>query len=152
MTSSDPATDDDREREVLAFGRPVEWATEAEYGAVFFGPEKSRQFPPLPVGNAASLLEAGHVDPEYRHNDAPAAAELAEWARSVQTRHRDLQLEVGLIGYVVSPERNDTRIAFEGVSIRSPGPIPEALRREVAKRFSPDMLSIDDFSVEIIWD
>lgn len=152
MTADELGADDDREREVMAFGRPIEWAAEAEYGAVFFGPEKSRQFPPLPVGNAASLLEAGHVDPEYRHNDAPPAAELVEWARSVQTRHRDHQLEVGLIGYVVSPEREDARIAFEGVSIRSPGPVPETLRREVAKRFSPDLLSIDDFTVELVWD
>lgn len=144
--------EDARAREELAFGRPIEWASEAEYGAVFFGPEKSRQFPPLPVGNAETLLENGLLDPEYRHNDAPPAAELIEWARSVQTRYRDHQFEVGLIGYLVSPERDDARIAFEGVAIRSPGPIPTALRREVAKRFSPDLLSIDDFAVEMIWD
>lgn len=154
MTADDREADatGDRGREEIAFGRPVEWATEADYGAVFFGPEKSRPFPPLPVGNAESLLENGYLDPGYRHNEAPPAGELVEWARSVQTRYRDHQFEVGLVGYVVSPEREDSRVALEGVSIRSPGPIPEALRREVAKRFSPDLLSVDDHELQLRWD
>lgn len=145
-------SDPDRTREELAFGRPVEWGAEADYGAVFFGPEKSHPFPPLPVGNAESLLENGYLDPGYRHNDAPPAGELIEWARSVQTRYRDHQFEVGLIGYMVSPEREDARVALEGVSVRSPGPVPEDLRREVAKRFSPDLLEVDDHAVVLRWD
>lgn len=150
MTGND--VDAHRDREEIAFGRPVEWATEAEYGAVFFGPEKSRTFPPLPVGNAESLLENGHLDPGYRHNDAPPAGELVEWARSVVTRYRDHQFEVGLIGYMVGPDREDARIALEGVSIRSPGPVPAELRREVAKRSSPDLLAVDDHEVQLRWD
>lgn len=148
------ATDleDVRERERVAFGRTIDWESEATHGAVFFGPEKRRQFPPLPVGNAVSLLENGLVDPEYHHNDAPPSAELIEWARSVQTEYREYQFEVGLIGYMVSPDRSDSRVAFEGVSIRSAGPIPEDLKARVAKRFSPDILAVDDFTIELLWD
>lgn len=147
-----PDLEDDRDRERIAFGRPIDWATEADFGTVFFGPEKSRQFPPLPVGTAEALLENGHVDAGGRHNAAPPAGELLEWAGGVQTRFKAHQFEVGLIGYMVGPDRPDARVAFEGVSIRSPGPIPTALKREVAKRFDPDLLTVDDFYVELVWD
>lgn len=144
--------DDARRAEQVAFGRTVDWETEADHGAVFFGPEKSRQFPPLPVGNAADLLEAGLLDAQHRHNDAPPSAELVEWARSVGRRYRAYQFEIGLIGYVVGPAREDSRVAFEGVSIRSAGPIPGDLKGEVAARFDPDLLVVDDFRIELLWD
>lgn len=147
-----PDVESDRERERIAFGRLVDWETESQFGTVFFGPEKSRQFPPLPVGNAQSLLERGYVDDRGRHNEAPPAGTLIEWAESVQTRYKPYQFEVGMIGYMVSPHRSDTRVAFEGVSIRSPGPIPTELKREVGKRFDPDLLTVDDFYIELVWD
>jgi hypothetical protein len=150
MTTSD--LEDDRQRERIAFGRRIDWESEARLGTVFFGPEKSRQFPPLPVGTAKSLLERGYVDAGARHNEAPPAGELVEWAESVQTRFKAHQFEVGLIGYMVSPHRSDARVALEGVSVRSPGPIPTGLKREVAKRFDPALLTVDDFYVELRWD
>jgi len=150
MTNSN--TEPNREREQIAFDRLIDWEAESKYGTIFFGPEKSRQFPPLPVGYAESLLESGHVDPDHQHNNAPRSMSLVEWARSVQTGFREYQFEVGMVGYMVSPERADSRVAFEGVVIRSPGPIPEELKREVAKEFNPDMMSVDDFTIFIRWD
>lgn len=143
----------DRRRERLAFGREIKWDEEGLLGTVFFGPQKNRPFPPLPVGVVETLFENGFIEPEYRHQEhAPTAGTLFEWAKHVQTEYRAYQFEVGLIGYMVSPRREDSRIAFEGVSIRSPGPIPEELKQEVAKEFSPDMLAVDDFEIRIQWD
>lgn len=142
----------DAEREQLAFGRRIDWVEEATFGTVFFGPEKHRQFPALSVGHVESLLENEYLDPRYRHNEAPPAEELVEWARSVQTRYKPYQFEVGLIGYMVGPDREDSRTALEGVIVRSAGPIPEDLKQEVAKRFSPDLLAVDDFVIELVWE
>lgn len=152
MTTPDLEGNRDRERELIAFGREIDWESEAQFGTVFFGPEKSRQFPPLPIGNAESLHENGYIDAQDRHNDAPPAGELIKWAKSIQMRYKAYQFEVGLVGYMVDPERPDTRISFEGVSIRSAGPIPEELKREVAKRFNPELLTVDDFYIELLWD
>lgn len=141
-----------REREEIAFGRPVDWAREAQYGTVYFGPEKPHPFPPLPIGTVQTLLENGYIDPNYRHNDAPRAVRLIKWASSVQQEYKQEQFEIGLIGYFVSPERPDSRVALTGIFIRSPGPIPESLKAKVAQDFSPDILVVDDFEIQIRWD
>lgn len=141
-----------REREHLAFGRVIDWEREGLFGTVFFGPSKHRDFPPLPVGNIRALIEAGYLDPDSAHNEAPHAGELVEWAEDVQDEYRDYQFEIGLIGYLVDPSRPDSRIRLEGVSIQSPGPIPESLKQDAAARFHADTLRVDDFDIVLMWD
>lgn len=144
---------DDRRREELAFGREIRWDEEGLLDTVFFGPQPDRGFPPLPVGNARTLLENGYVDPDERHAAAaPTAATLIDWATEVRAEYRDYQFEVGLVGYMTSPERADAGITFEGVSIRSPGSIPAGLQAEVAKAFSPDVLAVDDVELRLQWE
>lgn len=144
--------DSQREREEIAFGRLVDWEREAEYGTVYFGPDKPHPFPPLPIGTVQTLLENGYIDPDYRHNDAPRAVRMIDWAGSVQQEYKQEQFEIGLIGYFVSPKRPDARAALTGIFIRSPGPIPERLKARVARDFSPDILIVDDFEIQIRWD
>ena len=147
------ASSEDRRREELAFGRRIDWDKEGLLGTVFFGPEEKRKFPPLPVGTARTLLENGYIDPKNRHHEhTPTAKTLLDWASGIQTEYRSYQFEIGLIGYMVGPNREDTRITFEGVSIRSPGAIPNELKREAAKCFSPDLLVVDDFDIRVQWD
>jgi hypothetical protein len=141
-----------REREQLAFNRSIDWAHESNLGTVFFGVEKSRQFPPLDIRSIRKLADAGYIDLEASHNDAPSAGELLSFARWVVDEYRDYQFEVGFIGYMVSPEREDSRIRLEGVSIRSPGPIPDQLKATVVRRFNPDLLTVGDFVIELKWD
>jgi hypothetical protein len=145
-------SDTDRRREQIAFGRLIDWQREAQFGTVFFGPKKSELFPPLPIGNVQSLLENGYLDPNHRHNDAPRASKLVAWAGAIQQRYKQEQLEVGFIGYMVSPNRPDSRVALTGVSIRSPGPIPGALKAEATREFNPDLLTVDDFTIRMKWD
>lgn len=146
-------TDDNRRCEELAFGRRIRWDEEGLLDTVFFGPQRHRSFPPLPVGTARTLLENGYVDPDKRHaTDAPTAATLVDWTGEVSAEYRDYQLEVGLVGYMISPSRADAGITFEGASIRSPGTIPESLKGKVAKRFSPDLLAVDDYEILFQWE
>lgn len=145
-------TNRSREHERIAFGRPIDWDNEARYGTVFFGPEKAKQFPSLPVGTAVTLLETGYLDPDYRHNDAPPASVLVEWASRVRHRFKERQMEIGLIGYMVSPERDDSRTGLTGISMRSPKPLPDGIQREIAREFDPDLFQVDDFTVQIEWD
>lgn len=149
MGGSDGAPDD---RELLAFNRQIDWEREARVGTIFFGVEKSRQFPPLDVGTIRSLAEHDHIDLEASHNDSPPAGELLEFAKYVIDEYREYQLEVCLVGYMVSPDRGDSRVRLEGISIRSPGPIPDDLKSEVVRRFTPDLLTVDDFTIQMQWD
>ena len=141
-----------REREQLAFNRQIDWDRESQLGAVFFGVEKSRQFPPLDIRSISRLADAGYIDLEASHNDAPSARELLSFAREVVDEYREYQFEVGFIGYMISPERKDSRIRLEGISIRSPGAIPEQLKAAVVRQFDPDLLTVDDFVIELKWD
>lgn len=141
-----------REREYIAFNRPIDWDTEAHLGTVFFGVETNREFPPLDIDTIRTLAEEGHLDLAASHNESPPGRELLEWAADVQERYTEHQFEIGFTGHMVSPDRPDARISIEGVSIRCPGPIPEALKTAVARRFAPDLLTVDDFFLEIRWD
>lgn len=78
--------------------------------------------------------------------------ELLDFATGVVDHYREYQFEVGFSGYMVSPERSDSRIRLDGLSIRSPGPIPDELQSDVVRRFSPDLLTVDDFFIELRWD
>lgn len=148
MTGQRPS----QRRELLAFGRPIEWSHEGQLGTVFFGPEKGNEFPPLPIGNVKDLIEEEFLDPTARHNDAPPAGDLVEWAQTIRDEYEEFQLEVALIGYMVGPHREDARIRLNGVSIRSPGALPAELKRDVVREFDPELLSVNDIHIEIIWD
>lgn len=149
MATEDPQN---RKREHLAFGREIDWSAEGRLGTVFFGPEKGRTFPPLPIGTGQALIKEGYLDPRRRHNEAPPAGELVEWATTIFEEYRAWQFEIGLIGYMVGPHREDSRIALEGISIRSAGPIPEELQARVTRRFTPELLTVGDFTIEVLWD
>lgn len=139
-------------RELLAFGRPIDWENEGKLGTVFFGTKKGDEFPPLPIGNAKDLMREGFLDREARHNDAPPAGELVDWAERIRDKYRSSQIEIGLIGYMVGPHRQDSRIRLNGVAIRSPGPLPEPLKKEGASELDPDLLSVNTHHLEILWD
>lgn len=144
--------DSSQRRERVAFGRPIDWENEGRLGTVFFGPKKGDQFPPLPIGNVRDLLEEGYLDGDARHNEAPPAEDLVEWVERIRDKYCSTQVEIGLIGYMVGPVREDSRVRLTGVSIRSPGSLPRQLKRDVARKYDPDLLSINDVHVDILWD
>lgn len=146
------AQNDARERERIAFGRHIDWENEGLLGTVFFGPSTGSSFPPLPIRTVQELLEAGYLDPDATHNDAPRAAALLDWTRRIQEEYLEHQFEIGLTGYLVSPQRTDSRLRLTGISIRAPGPIPDSLKEEAGRAFDPDMLEVDEFEILLKWD
>jgi hypothetical protein len=147
-------TDEEAEyrREYLAFGRRIDWKSEGQLGTVHFGSNPSDEFPPLPIGTVTDLIDDGFLDPEDGHNEAPPAKELLAWARSIRDEFYSYQFEIGLTGYMVAPDRTDSRIQLNGVSIQSQGPLPEGLKRKSARRFDPDLVSVDESDIALIWD
>lgn len=139
-------------REYLAFGRRIDWESEGQLGTVYFGPNPSADFPPLPIGTVTDLIDEGFLDPEDGHNKAPPAKEILAWARSIRDEFRSYQLEIGLTGYMVAPDRADSRIQLNGVSIQSQGPVPEGVKRKSTRRFAPDLISVDESHIALIWD
>lgn len=146
------APNDIRERERIAFGRNIDWDDEGLLGTVFFGPEAKSAFPPLPIRTIQALQDAGHLDLDSSHNEAPTAGALLEWAKAIQDEYLEHQFEIGFTGYMVSPARGDARTRLTGISIRAPGPIPESLKREAGSAFDPDLLEVDDFEILLHWD
>lgn len=140
-----------REIERQLFNREIDWDTESTIGAVFFGPEKSREFPPLPRGPVYTALEQGYIDPGARQGNAPLAGQLLEWVDEIGTRYKEDQLDIGFIGYLTAP-RVSHELRLEGIVIRSVGQIPDDVEREAVKRFNPDYYTVDDGYLELRWE
>lgn len=139
-------------REYLAFGRRIDWESEGQLGTVYFGSKPSDDFPPLSIGTVTDLIDEGFLDPEDRHNEAPPAKDLLAWARSIRDEFHSSRIEIGLTGYMVAPGRADSRIQLNGASIRSRGPLPEGLKGKSTRRFDPDLVSVDESHMALIWD
>ena len=146
------AQNDTKSRERIAVGRDIDWENEGLLGTVSFGPSSGDAFPPLPIRTIEELLEAGHLDPYASHNEAPPTVALLEWAKDTQEEYLKHQFEIGFTGYMVSPNRSDTRTRLTGISIQAPEPIPEPLKREAGRAFKPDLLVVDDFEILLTWD
>ena len=143
-----PETTPDRER--VAFGQAVDWATDARFGTVYFGPADERPFPPLAPERARDLVAIGALDLAYRHNGAPPARELVEWAEELAT---DVAaVDVGLVGYMTGPARFDTRVAITGVSLEADTSLPGDLQGRVARDFDADFYAVDDCAVAFRWE
>ena len=97
-----------KEREQMVFGRPYN-PKNYECGGVC-------RFDYLDVDTAEKLMSLGYVDPEGTQNCSPTAEEMINFCAAYRTTN---DADPGLFylhGYVVSPERGDCRITFEGVA------------------------------------
>lgn len=88
------------ERELLVFDVPYNKKA-YELGGI-------RRFEDMAVGTAKELLRKGYVDPCDAQNLSPTAQEMIDFCDDGSDKWY-------LHGYVVSPEREDCRITFEGV-------------------------------------
>lgn len=116
MGGSDSAS---RDRELVAFNRRIDWDREAQLGTVFFGVEKSRQFPPLDIGTIRALAAKDHLDLDAAHNDAPRAAELREYKQKAPF------LRAGM-----NPTRGEATVLVGRPDISRPRPRSLSLRTE----------------------
>lgn len=146
--------DDAKRREVIAFGRPINWDSEGQFGAIRFGPDKSKEFPSIPLGTIRSLQREGYIDPEYSHNGAPPAGELVQWCDKIKSRYLEWQLVISLIGHMTRGSKDGGRegqVALTGFIIRSHDDIPDGVQRAFVQTFDPDIISIDAGKLRAEW-
>lgn len=144
-------TEDCSDREQIAFGRRIDWESEAPGGTVTFGPATSRDFNSLPLTTVNQLLEYGYLDLTDVHNEAPSVREFLEFLRMVKAEYGN-KVDVGLSGFMTAPERDDSRIRLDGFVISGDDGLPSGLRGSVHRRFSPNGISVTESSLHFWWD
>lgn len=104
----------DSQREIIVFGRAVDWDEEAGGGIVPLD---------IDVDTAQELVDEGYLDPSSRQNESPTAAEMIEL---VDTHGGVLH------GYMVSPHRDDARITLTSFTVC------DLSVEEVTNKYHPD--------------
>lgn len=90
---------------------------------------------------AVLAMKNGWIEPTDRHNDAPWAQELIDFAIKWRTA------SVTLGGYVVSPERADTRVTIDTVECN----MPEYVNRDFVKEWIELGAMSDERDLNRIW-
>ena len=112
------------ERERLVFGEDIDME-KYRYGG-------TRSFSGMHPETARKLMELGYLDPEETQNCSPEAEYMVAFCE-----------EMGdgwyLHGYVVSPERSDCRITFEGIESYENLTAEEALKFAKAFRYADEL-------------
>lgn len=97
--------DTDVRREQLVFDEAVDW--DDQFGGI-------KRFKDLPPETARALIDENYVDPDGGQNRSPTMDTLVTEAEQFESKH----VTAGLNGYIVSPDRHDARVSFEGIQIR----------------------------------
>lgn len=146
---SNPESD----REHIVFGRSVNWEDEAELGTLYFHSVATA----LGIDTGYALIDEGHVDPQARHNGSATIRELLNYIEMLEERYAGIS-DLGLTGFMVSPDRCDTRISIDGFAIRCDELISDELKQEVvhwdphtADR-DPDIVELSIDGITIRWD
>lgn len=114
------------EREQLVFNRPYD-AENYRMGGI-------SHFDHMSVETAKKLLEKGYIDPQDTQNSSPTASEMIAFCDDGTDKWY-------LHGYVVSPERDDCRVTFEGAGSHVP------LEPEDALSFARKFRNADELDV-----
>ncbi len=111
---SELSTDPERER--LIFGREVEFTTQ---DIAHFARDGYSEGAPIGTDTARELLEGGYMDPDDSQNRAPTAATLVDTAEEINGK-TPAEIQVELEGYVVEPDRHDSRVTLTALIARPP--------------------------------
>lgn len=93
------------ERERITFG--------CDYRPEFYGMGGIRYFEHMTVEKAKELLRLGYIDPDDTQNASPTNQAMIDFCDDGTGMWY-------LHGYMVSPERIDTRVSFEGIGSDHP--------------------------------
>lgn len=119
------------EREQLVFHRPYNLKN-YELGGIC-------RFDCLDVDTAEKLVALGYVDPEDSQNSSPTAREMIDFCAAYRGEEEGDPGLFYLHGYVVSPNRGDCRITFEGVASDAELTADEAIDFVSAFRFADEL-------------
>lgn len=139
------------ERDEIVFGRRLDWS-DNHHGLVHLALWDEADGDPITPATARELVDHDYLDPESSQNFSPTAEELIEFAEYVDDQFDGH--EAGLIGYVISPHRDDTRITLTGfiVEIDDDVDLDPMLREAIHHEFSADEQFVGTEFVRYWWD
>lgn len=107
------------------------------YGKGVEPPADISYFRYMSVETARQLIQEGFLDPEERHGRSPCAGEMLSFCE------REAGAQWYLHGFVVSPERADSRVVLEGIG--SDVPLDPTQRARFSQAFQDaDILEIEE--------
>jgi hypothetical protein len=97
----------------------------------------------IDIATLDALMKAGYCDPEQTQNDSPTVREFAEFMRTHEgvTAH----------GYVISPDRDDSRVSLEGLAYTRRG-TGELLEAFIQAFRHADEFTVTDHGLYCWWD
>lgn len=141
---------DDRERERIVFGTDVDW-DDATGGMERIGALSRYMDSGISVETFSQLIEEGYVDPDGSQNRSPTMMELCEFGEQALQEYDGIDVVYG--GYMISPNRGDSRITITSIDIEAAGQIPRDLLTDFAEEFGgADELRLDDNVLSAWWD
>ena len=99
-------------RDDLIFGKDVSDKYKIG-GTASFGYRTSENPDGIDYHIADALVDYGFLDPDDKQNEAPTAGEFIEFCKN----HPNIDCR--LLGYAVSPQRNDCRVSIEGLKCKT---------------------------------
>lgn len=112
------------EREEIVFGEAVDW--EENLGG-------TKRFDEISKEKVEELIDKEYLDPESRQNRSPRAEDMLDFMRKAEEH---AGVNVYAHGYMVSPERSDSRITLEGIKLVSNQKLPRTLMSDFSEFFN----------------
>ena len=143
MLGSETDHNDDSRREEIVFGTTIDWGQGAG-GLEYIGPISDHLDHGIDTDTFAKLIDEGYIDPEETQNGGPTMQQLLDFGDFAEAESEDIIVEY--TGYMISPDRPDSRITITGIKIAMDGatdPIPDEIQDEFRERFA----GADDFVV-----
>ena len=145
MLGTETDHNDDSRREEIVFGTTIDWE-ENRGGLERIGPLSDHMDHGIDTDTFAKLIEGGYVDPEETQNGGPTMQELLEFGDFAEAESEAVIVEY--TGYMISPDRPDSRITITGIKLAMDGasrPIPDEIQDEFLDRFrKADEFTVDD--------
>jgi hypothetical protein len=114
-------------KEQVVFGEQVDWSNQDR---------DVKKFSAIDTEAVEQLVDSGDINAEAAPNNSPKMKAFLDF---MQRADEHPERRVTARGYVVSPERDDTRVTLTGLDIR--GNIPDRLRHAFIEKFEQaDML------------
>lgn len=137
-------------REQIVFGEAIDWENDA-FGGV-------HQFQ-IDVETAQQCIDEGYLDPNETQNASPTAHELVTFGSYLEGAYK---VDVNLQGYMVSPQRRDSRISITTINVHPVDHLnilPEGAYDEFRRAFGenahigrPDAYTLDAEHGHAWWD
>jgi len=138
------------DRETLVFGRPIQWGEETRSQYARIRPGGTTDTESISVATLETLLEDGYIDPNERHNNAPTVAQFYNWGSYYDQADN---VTVAYRGYMIGPERPDTRISITEICVEDDSGIPDYIVEEFEATFdTAEILCIGEELLTAWWD